>query len=85
MEIPKEFNFDEFIAWRNEKPNSRTFKVEVEPKGEFKVWAYDYVLGTGQHVTAASQIDLEGKAETNERTRLKELLKKYGGEVNGDS
>jgi len=73
-------DLNQFYAWQSEKP-SRTVKIEIEDKGEVKVWVYDYALGVGQFVASVGEIDLEGKAEEKEIKKYLELRAKYADEI----
>jgi hypothetical protein len=76
-------DFEAFLAWQREKPESRSIDFKIEPekyKTNGSVWAYDYALGVGQHVDKAEEINLEAVADEQEEETYERLRKKFAGE-----
>lgn len=69
-----------FVDWVKGRP---TRSVTIEINGGYigrqgvRIWAYDYALGAGQHVTDVSEIDLEAVKERQERDEYERLRRKY--------
>lgn len=69
-----------FVDWVNGSP---TRLVTIEINGGYigrqgvRIWAYDYALGVGQHVTDVREIDLETVKERQERDEYERLRRKY--------
>lgn len=75
------------MAWRREKPEARRVDIEIRNNcwkndEEVKIWVYDTDLCVGEHVTCASEINLEKKAEENDRKNYEKFKKRFeeGGE-----
>ena len=69
-----------FVGWVQERP-SRCVSIEINGgyvgQAGVKIWAYDYALGVGQHVTDVREIDLETVKERQERDEYERLRRKY--------
>jgi len=75
-------DLNKFVEWQKEAPKRRAVTIKI---GEFgipdhlKIWVYDYVLGVGQMVSDASEIDLVAKKEKDEQKKYQELKAKFEG------
>ena len=72
-------DLNQFYAWQQEKPETRSMRIEADPfkSQDIKVWVYDYGLQAGQFVQSVDEIDLEGKKEAEERAEYEALRAKY--------
>lgn len=74
------FDFNAFVAWRNEAPDRRYVSVELEPRTkEVRAWVYDSVLQIGAYVTCVEEINLEQKKEDCDREEFLKLKQKFEG------
>lgn len=71
-------DLNQFAKWQGEK-DSRYIAIKLD-KSRVSIWAYDYILATGQFVKSADEIDLEGKKAETERKQYEALRKKFEGE-----
>lgn len=71
-------DLNQFAKWQGEK-DSRDIEIKLD-KSRVSIWAYDYILATGQFVKSADEIDLEGKKAETERKQYEALRKKFEGE-----
>ena len=50
-----------FIEWKKE--GDRSVSIDIQRTGGTHIWVYDYVLGAGQLVHSAEEIDIAGLIE----------------------
>ena len=73
-------DLSQFQSWQQEKPDTRTVKIEIEPD-RTTIFVWDRNLRVGQIVNSVDQINLEGRVEEEERKKFAELQAKYGDQA----
>lgn len=68
-----------FVAWQQEKPDTRRLDIKFSPyeKNGFSIYAYDSSLRTGDLVTTVEEINLEKKHEAEQRAEYERLKAKF--------
>jgi hypothetical protein len=70
-------DLNKFYAWQQEKPETRSMRIEADPFKDVTIWVYDYKLQVGQLVQSVDEIDLEGAKEAKERAQFEALKAKF--------
>jgi hypothetical protein len=68
-------DLNQFSRWAAEKPRrSVTIEIGDPCNNEYlNIYAYDYDLSTGQHVTSVEEIDLDAKYEADLEEKIQTL------------
>jgi hypothetical protein len=72
-------DFDDFLAWYNEKPQSRSIEIIIDKYRKPKAWVYDHELSVGQFAEHIEEVDLEKKVNENQRREYEKLKAKFEG------
>lgn len=62
--------------WRSQ--GDRSVEIEIDRRGNLKIWAYDYTFMNGQHIESGEIPDIDGKVAKLEKKEYERLKAKFG-------